>query len=135
MRIENKHRIKNGCTTFNCLKALQLSDNGKQALTHVSIFKDGTLISVLPSYTKVLDFIEQNEQQGSVLYARMMDKLIIFKEYKQQPIFFNGFNHNDWSKYVHHKALVDYDNHTPKEVTLKYEAITHALEQLNNPQL
>ena len=78
-------------------------------------------------------YCDENMAPDTVFHIRNFTKLVYFYEYGQEPIFFNGFHIARWHRKPYEKALIDYDNHTPKDVTERYDAIAKALEETANP--
>lgn len=116
----------NGCTKLNepKFKAPKSEQHGIYL-----IYRNGQLESVERTRKAVLRYCDENMFPFTTLHVRTSNKLVYFHEFGHEPIFFNGFHIASWKNKPYPKALIDYDNHTPREVTEQYEVITRALEQ------
>lgn len=118
--------VRNGCTKLkeNKIKAPYNTRNYMLA-----VYKNGELVSVERTKKAVLRFCEEHSEPDTVFHVRLYGKLVYFSAYNEEPIFFNGFHISSWHCKPYEKALIDYDGHTSKETTEKYDLLTRALEE------
>lgn len=99
---------------------------------YLSIYKNGKLVCVKQTRKSAIEYVSSHEEPNSVFHIRIANKLVYFKEYGNEQVFFNGFHiTNPVSKTFSH-SLADFENFTSKDKTLRYEAIAFALEQAAN---
>ena len=100
-----------------------------QQLLDFIVYENGRQIGCLHLRKPSIRFCETNSKPGSVFYIRACNKLVYWKEYGKEPVFMRGFEINNWGRKPNPRALIDYDNHTPREMTLAYDILAEQMER------
>ena len=117
--------IRNGC--------VKLAENKckapKQTNEIYAVYRNGKLDSVERFRKAAIRYCTEHDEPNATFHIRFYNKLVYFHEHGREPMFFNGFHIAKWRNKPFEKALIDYEGHTPKDVTEQYDLIAHALEQ------
>lgn len=117
---------RNGCSK---LKEDKFKAPYKRDYVFYAIYKNGAPDGMERTRKAAIRHCAEGDAPNATFHIRFYNKLVYFQEHGQEPIFFNGFHIAAWKNKPYEMALVDYDNHTPKDVTERYDAIARALEQ------
>lgn len=120
-----------GCVTLNGDKqrAARQNCNYITALDY-AVYENGKRVHVTPTRSDAIRYCTEHDEPNKSFHIRMTNALVYFHEHGQKPVYFRGFHTVSWKNKTHQKALIDYDNHTSKETTERYDAIAYALEQM-----
>ena len=136
VKIQNRNIIPSGttdgCVTLNGDKHRASRYPYEFPSFGFAVYTNGKQTSVERSRRTAIKRCNELSNPDTITYIRVGSKLVYFLEHGHEPVFFRGFQTDSWKNKSFRKAFVDYDNHTPKETTERYDAITFALEQIAN---
>lgn len=134
VKIQNRSIIPSGttdgCVTLNGDKRRATYYPYESPIFSFVVYTDGKQTSAERSRRAAIKRCNELSKPDSVTYIRVGSKLVYFLEHGQKPVFFRGFQISNWKNKPYGRALIDYDQHTPKDITERYDAITFALEQM-----
>ena len=136
VKIQNNRNIypsglTNGIAVLNGDK-LRATPQGQIEAFNLAVYENGRRVYISETRLGAIKYCNRNIRPNTVFHIRKTNKLVYFHEYGHDPVFFRGFHIGSWKYKPYGRALIDYDNHTPKEVTEQYDAIAYALEQTAN---
>lgn len=123
-----------GCVTLNGDKRRSPLITYQSPIFNFMVYDNGSPVKLVRTRKSAIRLCDEHVKPNSAAYIRTANKLVYFHEHNHEPVFFRGFETKSWKNKAHGRALVDYENHTPKEVTERYDAIAYALEQMAQKQ-
>ena len=119
-----------GCVTLNGDKQRANKLSYECPDFNFAVYDNGHITEVIRTRRAAIRRCDGIVKPNTAAYIRMANALVYFHEHGHEPMYFRGFHIDEWKNKPHGRALVDYDNHTSKETTERYDAIAYALEQM-----